>query len=100
MSSITDCAESGLTVEKLKMASTQPVAEVFDQCYLEVRAKLLEIAASLDRIERADTEGVAATEPRLELIRKSIELLNKPGTNRAEQIQRVFSDPYDPDWSK
>lgn len=82
------------------MPSVHTAAEIFDQNFLEVRAKLLELAASLDRIERADSDGSIDNDARRRQIQQSLEILSRPGTNRAEQIQLIFSDLYDPEWTR
>lgn len=78
-------------------------AELLDRHYLEVRARLLEIAAVLDRIDRG--EGSVEDDPRMEQLREGIEtLLAAPGSDaapsgsRAERIQHLFSLPYHSDW--
>jgi len=72
------------------------VAPAFEQEFLPLRAKLLEIGAALDRLERAgELEG---REPRAAKIRTAIESLFSSGGDRAEQIQLVFSRPYEDDW--
>lgn len=69
---------------------------VIDQEFLPLRAKLLEIGAALDRLDRA---GVLTTrEPRTGKIRAAIETLLAGGSDRAEEIQLVFSRPYEDDW--
>ena len=69
---------------------------VIEQEFLPLRAKLLEIGAALDRLER---EGVAVSkEPRLTKIRAAIEALLESGEDRAEQIQLVFSRQYEDEW--
>ncbi|MCM2371021.1 hypothetical protein [Aporhodopirellula aestuarii] len=74
---------------------------ILDQSYLETRAKLLEIAAILDRIDRAKgsqrkLSGDAAN--RREQLTEAINLLLGESPDRAEQIQKLFSRQYDPDW--
>ncbi len=81
------------------MASLQTATEVLEQSFLEIRAKLLEIGASLDRIERAEDSSHLKNDPRLAQISRSIEILNEDGFDRAERIQQVFSDSYDPNWN-
>ncbi len=71
-------------------------SEVLDQQWLTVRARLIEVAAALDRIDRA--EGSAADDPRIRQIGESLTLLAHERGNRAEQLQMVFSLPYEPDW--
>jgi hypothetical protein len=69
---------------------------VIEQEFLPLRAKLLEIGAALDRLER---EGVAVSkEPRLTKIHAAIEALLEGGEDRAEQIQLVFSRQYEDEW--
>lgn len=70
--------------------------EVLDREFLEIRARLLHIAASLDRLDRA--EGSTADDPRLTSIRRALEILLGDEPERAEKIQLLFSRTYDADW--
>ena len=54
--------------------------------YLQMRAKILELAASLDRIDRG--EGSVDSDPRVELIAKGIELLSDEKQGRATEHQQ------------
>ncbi len=75
--------------------------EVLDQAFLDVRAMLLEIAATLDRYEDAvRREGRTlplspADDPRLEKIYRSLALLSRPESDgyRVEKLLELFSDP-------
>jgi hypothetical protein len=79
------------------MSSLRPASAVLEEELLSVRAKLLEVAASLDRIDRAEN-SVDPTDPRLGQLRAAMEtLLHRDGL-RAEQIQLIFSRPYEDDW--
>jgi hypothetical protein len=69
---------------------------VLEQEFLPLRAKLLEIAAALDRLDRDD--GCPADDPRAGRIRTAIQALLESHGDRAEQIQLVFSRPYEDDW--
>lgn len=71
-------------------------AEVLNREFLEVRARLLHIAASLDRLDRAD--GSVTSDLRLEKIRQALAILSGDESDRAEKIQLLFSRPYEPDW--
>ena len=82
------------------MTSPQTAAEIFERDFLLIRAKLLEIAASLDRIERADAAEVVNKDERRGRIEQAIEILSGGGFDRAERIQLLFSDPYDADWNQ
>ena len=68
-----------------------------DEYFLEVRCRLLDAAAILDRIDRGQGEG-ATDDPRMRRIREAIAALAEPGAGRAEKIQQIFSLDYDPEW--
>ncbi|MEL7498239.1 MAG: hypothetical protein AAFN77_11555 [Planctomycetota bacterium] len=72
--------------------------EILEREYLVVRAKILEIAAALDRIERA--AGDVADSQKAQLISKGIEILasQDSAATRAENVQLLFSRQYDSKW--
>ncbi len=78
------------------MNTEQTSEAVLDQEYLPVRAKILEIAASMDRIQRA--AGDVADASRLKQLQKAIESLLEDEPGRAERVQLLFSRPYDQRW--
>ena len=80
------------------MPHTATAAQVLDREFLTMRGKLLEVAAALDRVERG--RGSPAADPRLDKIRETLAILGKEGANRAEQLQLIFSLPYEPGWRK
>ncbi len=82
------------------MPAVQPALDVLNRDFLEVRAKLLEIAASFDRWDRA--EGSVAEDRRIGLVRRALEVLADPQGDggRAERIQMVFSLPYEANWKQ
>jgi hypothetical protein len=80
------------------MFSTRDATEVLDHDFLEARCKILEIAATLDRIDRAPTRLGEHPDARLGKLRQALEALAEPGPGRAETIQRIFSLEYDPAW--
>ena len=82
------------------ITALQTAPEVFDQTFLLIRARLLEIAAALDRIDRAEAAESVRADPRFEQIREGLEILLSDGFHRAAQIQELFSDQYDPTWMK
>lgn len=73
---------------------------LLDRECLGMRAKILELAATFDRLDRA--EGGLAGEPRMAEVRQALEvLLNNDGeAERAEHIQRIYSRPYEEEWQK
>ena len=72
--------------------------QILDREFLEIRAKILEIAAALDRIERA--EGSVSHDSRMALIADAINVIGNghPDPIRAEKIQLLFSRTYDEKW--
>ncbi len=81
------------------MPTTRDVAEVLNRDFLESRSKILELAAALDRIDRAPSRSIDhPPDRRLAQLRQAIEALLEPGPGRAETVQRLFSLDYDPDW--
>lgn len=77
---------------------TQPLSAVdlFEREFLEMRAKILQLASSFDRLDRA--EGDLSNDPRLEKLRRALEIVVDREPGRAEQVQLVFSRIYDPNW--
>jgi len=80
------------------LATPMAAPAVLDREYLEVRAKLLELAATFDRLDRGG--GAPAGDGRLKLIRQGLKVLLDETGDRAEQIQLIFSRAYDDDWQK
>jgi hypothetical protein len=80
------------------LATPMAAPAVLDREYLEVRAKLLELAATFDRLDRGG--GTPVADGRLKLIRQGLKVLLDETGDRAEQIQLIFSRPYDDDWQK
>ena len=80
------------------MFDSMAASAVLDREFLEVRAKILELAASFDRLDRAS--GSVASDPRVGQIREAIAALLDQEPDRAERVQLVFSLPYDDDWRR
>ena len=80
------------------MSTTSGAPDVFEREFLLIRAKILEVGAMLDRIDRA--EGAVAGDPRADQIRRAIDVLQGGGEDRAEEIQLIFSLPYEADWRR
>lgn len=82
------------------ITAVQSAPEVFEQTFLLARAKIIEVAATLDRIDRAESAESVHADPRFRQIRQALEILLSDGFQRAAQIQEIFSDQYDPTWMK
>ena len=72
--------------------------EVLNREFLAVRAKLIEVASVLDRMDRAD--GSVGKDPRTAGIAEALEVLKGDSPDRAEQIQLIFSREYEDDWKE
>jgi hypothetical protein len=73
------------------------VVPPFEQEFLPLRAKILEIATALDRLDRV-ADRATLKEPRVTKIRSAVEVLLSAKSDRAEQVQLIFSRPYAEDW--
>lgn len=86
---------------------SQPDAEqILDSSFLEVRAKLLELAAVLDRIDRAGNGSTGRggakknRDPRRGQIDSAIQIVASADADRAARLQMLFSRPYQADWRR
>lgn len=80
-------------------ASPNPLSaqQTLEREWLQLRADLLGVAATLDRLDRVGAVGQHPEEQ--ETLRRAIEILSLEGrTDRAEQLQVLYSRPYDPTW--
>jgi len=75
-------------------SGTSPMTQrqLVDTYFIENRTKLLDLAAFLDRLERA-SDGSAEHDFRLEALREGLRVLCDSGPSRVEQIQMILSDP-------
>jgi len=62
-----------------------------DLGFLDARARLIDIAAFLDRVDRSGVPD----DFRMSQLRRALHLLNQPTTGRAEAVLLAFSDPTD-----
>jgi hypothetical protein len=69
---------------------------VLDREFLEIRARVLELAACFDRLDRA--EGSVEGDPRLARLSEAITVLQGAAPHRAEKVQLIFSREYEPQW--
>lgn len=69
--------------------------EMLDREFLEIRCRILEVAAALDRISDADGSQAVLVDPRLGTLREAATILTDGKKDRAHRVQMVFSDPYE-----
>ncbi len=79
------------------MPTPMSAAEVLEREFLAIRCRLIELAATLDRIDRAD--GSVAADPRWLQMRRSLDMLATSAAahagGRAEGVEMIFSLPYE-----
>ena len=71
-----------------KMSSAQDVLDVY---FLEVRASLLSVAATLDRVNRASGARAIQTDSRMEFIRESLKVLASDSSSKAKDLLELYS---------
>ena len=72
--------------------STLSVAQLVDEYFIENRNRIIEVAAFLDRLDRADVAG-AGRDFRMQALADAIAVLSGDGPNRVRDIQMLMSDP-------
>lgn len=77
-----------------------PAPQALDAYFLEARARLLDLAAILDRIGRGADPAATLADPRAQNLRRALEVLLTRSAGRAEAVQQLFSLDYDPDWER
>ena len=73
---------------------TSPLTQraLIDEYFMEHRVQVLELAAFLDRLERA-RDLDAADDFRLRSVRAALGALADGAGNRVQRVQMIFSDP-------
>jgi len=74
--------------------------QMFEREFLEIRCRILDIAAALDRVDSANGGGGAQVDPRSKAVQDAILLLVDGQADRSRRVQMVFSDGYEADWRK
>ena len=63
--------------------------QVLDLYFMEARSKLIDLAAFLDRVDRATGEG----DFRIKALRKAFRVLSEKRPQRAKRVLLALSDP-------
>tara|TARA_B100001123_G_scaffold218117_1_gene246251 strand:- start:684 stop:959 length:276 start_codon:yes stop_codon:yes gene_type:complete len=63
--------------------------KVLDQYFMDARHKLIDVAAFLDRVERAEGDA----DFRLDAFKDAMKRLDGGGADRANDVLMAFSDP-------
>ncbi len=64
--------------------------------FMIARAKIVELAATLDRIERAN--GVVDDSKQMQLLVQGMQILCDDEVEKAKRVQLLMSRQYDPHW--
>ncbi len=79
--------------------------QILQDEFLLARARILELAAIFDRIDRAVSEISAcppqdldAFKQKLNLLAEGVTILQESQPSRASRVQKLMSRPYDPTW--
>lgn len=83
------------TPTKPVLASPRTAEKLLDLYFLDMRSALLETAATLDRIERAENGSATFQDPRIRKLVEACDILKEGRQNRAEQFLNLFSDPME-----
>ena len=67
--------------------------QLVDEFFIENRNRVLEVAAFLDRLDRADVSGQSVLDFRLRALAESLDVLAGPAGSRLRRIQEILSDP-------
>jgi hypothetical protein len=67
--------------------------QTIDAYFLEHRAKLLDVAAFLDRVDRAFAGQSETEDFRMAAFKSALAVLSDPEPQRAKRVLEVFSDP-------
>ena len=77
--------------EMFAPGNSAALTQVLDTYFLEVRARLIEVAATLDRIDRHPGAAAIKNDPRMAFIHGALDILAGAGPHRAQSIQELYS---------
>jgi hypothetical protein len=78
--------------------SARTAEQILSEEYLIARSKILDLAATLDRLDRANGSVDALTQ--MKLLEQGMAILQDNQPDKAKRVQLLLSRPYDPDWRK
>lgn len=80
------------------MSTASDAKQVLDRDFLASRCRLVDLAAALDRMDRAP--GSVADDPRVGKLHAALKILADGQPDRAKRLQMLFSLPYRATWRK
>ncbi len=78
------------------LSSPKTAEELLEIYFLDMRSCLLETAAAMDRIQRAENGNDVLKDPRIHQLKGAMEILKSENEGRVERILRLLSDPSEP----
>lgn len=81
-------------MSKKNTATPLTRSQAIEMYFMEHRAKLIDIAAFLDRLDRSD-DDLNGEDFRIAAFRKAIDIVRDAKANRARCVLELFSDPTD-----
>ncbi len=79
-------------MERLEQQCPLTKNQILDLYFLEHRAKMIDIAAFLDRLDRGKSDGNNTSDYRITALKKSLSLLLDDQPNRSKRILDCLSD--------
>jgi len=80
------------------MPAKLTASDLLNRDFLEMRCRIIDVAAALDRIHRAGGADSVRSDPRWRQVADAVRLLVDGQPDRATRVQSLFSDSYDPNW--
>ena len=80
-----------MSVDRRSISLPISLEDMLDADFIAYRAKLLEVAAFLDRCDRLGEQN-AALDPRLDALKACLPILSQSGPTRAKRILEQLSD--------
>jgi len=77
---------------KVQTRNTLKSQDVIDHYFLEHRAKLIDLAAFLDRLDRTCDHDITGCDYRVAALFRALNVLSDSRTNRTGRILEIFSD--------
>lgn len=81
-----------LSPEREGLTCPKSASELLDMYFLDLRCHLLEASSCLDRVERGEGGAGAMNDARMHQVMEALEMMRKPGTERAKRFLEIFSE--------
>ncbi len=76
------------------LGSPKTAEELLEIYFLDMRSALLETAAAMDRIQRAENGNDILKDPRIQKLQEGCEILKNEKPDRVGQLLCLLSDPW------